>query len=150
MKEAGWQDGELLNVVVLPAFQIQPGGDRAALQESRDRSDAGKGPTNVSPTGQTAAARRRGERQVDIPQTDADHSRDQVRGKLRTDHHVMESRRDFLFYRRCLAPRCGFLVVERPMPPRYPKRLMTLLVSIMSRLTLISILLFLVVRIRRR
>jgi len=86
-------------VVVLPAFQIQPGGDRAALQESGDRSDAGKGPTNVSPTGQTAAARRRGERQVDIPQTDADHSRDQVRGKIRRDHARLSPRE--ILYQQC-------------------------------------------------
>lgn len=67
---------------LLPALQVQPGGDRAALQESGDRPDVGEGPASVSPASQAAAARGGRERQVDIPQTDADHSRDQIRGKI--------------------------------------------------------------------
>lgn len=65
-------------MVVLSAFQIQPGGDRAALQEPGDRPDAGERSADVSPAGEAAAARRGGERQVDIPQADADYSRNQV------------------------------------------------------------------------
>lgn len=71
-------------MVVLPALQIQPGGDRAALQEPGDRPDAGEGSADVPPAGEAAAARGGRERQVDIPQADADHSWDQVRGKSTT------------------------------------------------------------------
>ena len=61
---------------LLPAVQVQPRGDRAALQKSGDRSDAGEGSPSSPTTGQAAAPRGGRERKVNIPQTDANYSRD--------------------------------------------------------------------------
>lgn len=63
---------------LLPTLQVESGGDRATLQEPGDRPDAGEGSAGISPAGETTAPWSGRERQVYIPQTDADHSWDQI------------------------------------------------------------------------
>lgn len=42
---------------VLAAIETVAGGDRAALQEQRDRPDPGEGPADVAAAGEVAASR---------------------------------------------------------------------------------------------
>lgn len=63
-------------VYLLPAVQVQPRGDRAALQKSGNRSDAGEGSSSPPTAGQAVTPRGRRERKVDIPEADANYSWD--------------------------------------------------------------------------
>lgn len=64
---------------VLFTFQVQSGRSGAALQEPRDRQDDREGQAAAEEASEGAAAGRRRERQVHLPQADEDHPRRQVR-----------------------------------------------------------------------
>lgn len=65
---------------MLSPLQVHARGARAALQEPRDRQDDREGQADDEEAGEAAAAWRRRERQVDLPQADEDHTRRQVSG----------------------------------------------------------------------
>jgi hypothetical protein len=68
---------------VLFTVQVQPRGDRAAVQVAGNRQNAGEGQAGPQTPSQAAPVGRWGEWQVNISEADEDHPRDQVRERTR-------------------------------------------------------------------
>lgn len=67
---------------LLFALQVHAGGTGTALQEPGNRQDDREGQTGDEEAGEAAVTWCRGEWQVDVPQTNADHTRHQFRESL--------------------------------------------------------------------